>query len=104
MLIQINTDNNIEGSERLSKYFSGVIQSSLDRFDEHITRIEAHLSDENSQKEGPNDKRCMLEVRVKGLKPIAVSHKAESLDLAVTGAVDKMKHTLETTIAKMRAH
>ncbi|HYI79019.1 MAG TPA: HPF/RaiA family ribosome-associated protein [Chryseolinea sp.] len=104
MLIQINTDRNIDGSVRMSNYFSGVIESTLDRFNEHITRVEAHLSDENSGKEGPDDKRCMLEVRVKGLQPIAVTHKAETLDQAVTGAAEKMKNILETTIAKIRAY
>jgi ribosome-associated translation inhibitor RaiA len=104
MLIQINTDKNIDGSERVSNYFSGVIESTLSRFNEHITRIEAHLSDENSQKEGPDDKRCMLEVRVKGLQPIVVTHKAETLDQAVVGAAEKMKNTLETTIGKIRVY
>jgi hypothetical protein len=28
----------------------------LSRFGDHITRIEAHFSDENGQKEGQNDK------------------------------------------------
>ena len=104
MLIQINTDKNIQGGEQLNNHFSGVLENSLDRFVDHVTRIEVHLSDENSQKEGPSDKRCMLEARVKGLQPIAVTHKAESLDLAVSGAADKMKNALETTIAKMRTH
>jgi hypothetical protein len=45
----------------------------------------------------------MLEARVKGLKPIAVTHRAESLDQAVTGAADKMKNTLETVLAKIKA-
>ncbi len=104
MLIQINTDRNIDGSERVRNYFSSVIETTLSRFNEHITRIEAHLSDENSQKEGADDKRCMLEVRVKGLQPIAVTHKAETLDQAVVGAAEKMKNTLETTIAKTRVY
>ena len=103
MIILINTDKNIDGSERTSKYFSGVIESTLERFNEHITRIEAHLSDENSQREGPDDKRCMIEARVKGLQPIAVTHKAESLEEAVVGAAEKMKTMLETTLAKSRA-
>lgn len=104
MQIRINTDNNIDGSERMRNYFSGVIESMLNRFNDHITRIEAHLSDENSHKEGPDDKRCVLEARVKGLQPIAVTHRAESLDQAIIGAADKMKNTLETTIARIRAY
>ena len=102
MLIQINTDKNIDGGERTNAYFSGVIENALSRFTEHVTRVEAHLSDENSLKEGPDDKKCVLEARVKGLQPIAVTHKAESLGQAVIGAADKMKSALERTIAKMR--
>ena len=104
MLVRINTDKNIDGSARMRIYFSGVIESTLERFTDHITRVEVHLSDENSQKEGPDDKRCLIEARVKGLQPIAVTHKAESLVEAVIGAAEKMKNTLRTTIAKMRAY
>jgi ribosome-associated translation inhibitor RaiA len=104
MLIQINTDKNIQGDERTTNYFSSMLSGTLDRFSEHITRIEVHLSDENSERGGLDDKRCMLEARVKGLQPIAVTHKAESLELAVSGAADRMKNALETTINKMRAH
>lgn len=104
MLIQINTDNNIDGNERMSRHFSDVIGNALDRFSEYITRIEAHLSDENSHKEGPADKRCMLEARVKGLPPIAVTHSADNLDQAVVGATEKMMRALDTAIARITAH
>ena len=103
MLILINTDKNIDGSDRMRNYFSSIIESTLDRFNEHITRVEAHLSDENSEKEGPDDKRCMIEVRVKGLQPIAVTHKAENLAEAVVGAAEKMKSMLDTIIARSRS-
>lgn len=103
MLIQINTDNNVQGGERLNEHFTGLLESTLDRFSDQITRIELHLSDENSRKEGPGDKRCALEARVKGLQPVAVTHSAESLDQAVSGAADKMKNLLETTLGKLGA-
>ena len=102
MIILVNTDKNIEGNERMRNYFSSVIENTLDRFAAHITRVETHLSDENSLREGPDDKRCLIEARVKGLQPIAVTHKAETLAEAVIGAAEKMKSTLETTIAKIR--
>ena len=90
MLIQINTDNNIQGDVGKINHFSSILESTLGRFNQHITRIEVHLSDENSKKEGTSDKKCMLEVRVKGLQPIAVTHKAESLDFAVNGAAENV--------------
>jgi len=53
MQIQINTDGNIEGKERLAEQVEAVVRDNLDRFSEQITRVEVHLSDENSDHFGP---------------------------------------------------
>jgi hypothetical protein len=45
----------------------------LDRYSEHITRIEVKFSDENSDRDSENDKRCVLEARLKGLQPLVVT-------------------------------
>src|SRR5690606_39314065 len=71
MLINLNTDNNIDGNERLSAYLETQLTDGLSRFSSYITRIEVHLSDENANKEGRDDKRCVLEARLEGLQPIA---------------------------------
>lgn len=104
MHIQVNTDNNIEGSARMTAYFTETLNESLDRFQDQITRVEVHLSDENGQKQGSDDKRCLLEARLKGLKPVVVTHHAESIDLAVSGAIDKLVKSLDNTIGKLRGH
>jgi ribosomal subunit interface protein len=104
MQIQINTDNNIAGSARMKTYFTETLEDSLSRFNEQITRVEVHLSDENAEKEGGDDKRCLLEARLKGLKPVVVSHNAENIDLALSGAIDKLVKSLESTIGKLRNH
>jgi len=69
MQIQINTDRNIESHEALVTQVSGVVDSALSRFSDHITRVEVHVSDENSHKSGQKDKRCMMEARLKGPLP-----------------------------------
>lgn len=104
MQIHINTDNNIEGSARMSAYFTEVIEQSLSRFEDQITRVDVHLSDQNGEKEGSDDKRCLLEARLKGLKPVVVTDQAETIELALNGAVDKLKKSLENTIGKLRNH
>ena len=50
MLIQVNTDHNIEGRETLATHVQGVVEDALSRFKDQITRVEVHLSDENSGK------------------------------------------------------
>ena len=59
MQIQINTDHNIEGHEALVAQVSGVVENALSRISDHITRVEVHLSDENSDKGGKNEKRAL---------------------------------------------
>lgn len=104
MHIQFNTDNNITGSEELASKYVSNVEKALMRFDDRITRVEAYVSDMNSHKQGSADKRCVLEARLNGLDPIAVSHQAESLDLAVKAATDKLKRALETALGKLRTY
>lgn len=104
MNIQFNTDNNINGSERLNEYFTTTLSESLNRFSNQITRLVVHLTDENSSKEGQNDKRCVLEARVEGLQPIAVTNHGNNIEQAVKGAVDKLKSSLDTAIGRMKNH
>src|SRR5665213_1662487 len=90
MQIQINSDHNFELHEALAGQVSEVVESALSRVSDHITRVEVHLSDENGNKKGPNDQRCMMEARLEGCQPIAVTHQAASLDEAVDGAADEL--------------
>ena len=104
MIIQYNTDNSITGNEKANEYFSTTITDALSRFSNQITRVEVHLTDENSNKEGQNDKRCMLEARLEGMQPIAVTCSADTVEQAVKGAIDKLKSSLDTVIGRLRTH
>lgn len=101
MQIQINTDHNIEGHEALTFRVSAAIENTLSRFSDHITRVEVHLSDENSDKKaGYDDMRCLIEARLEGRPPIAVTHQATTLDEAVDGAADKLANLIESTLGR----
>lgn len=80
------------------------ISDALSRFDKHITRIEVHVSDENGNKKGPNDKRCLLECRLKGMEPIAVTSQEDNIKKAVAASIDKMKAKLTTRMGKLKTH
>ncbi len=100
MKIQFNTDKTISGEERNQNHFTTVLEEGLKRFENHITRIEVHLSDENGKKEGINDTVCLLEARLEGKKPIAVSSKGDSEIVALTGAINKLKASLTSILGK----
>jgi hypothetical protein len=102
MLVQVNTDNHVPGHDELAGEVAAEMQRTLKRFAAKVTRIEVHLNDENGDKSGSNDKRCLLEARVRGLEPFAVSHNAPSVDEAVKGATDKLVRILDRTMAKLR--
>jgi ribosome-associated translation inhibitor RaiA len=102
MKIQINTDANIEGREELAGHVTGVVEKALRRFSDRITRIEVHLSDQNSDKGGRDDKRCLMEARIEGRPPHAVVHQASTVSQAVAGAADKLERLVESALARLR--
>ncbi len=104
MTIQINSDNNITGTEGLSSFVESTVAETLKRFDNQITRVEVHLNDENSYKSGINDKRCMLESRLEGMQPIAVTAHCDTIQAALKGALGKLKSSLDTTLGKLQNH
>jgi len=104
MDVIFNTDNNIEGKERIEAYFTKKIKEDLNRFEDKVTRVEVHLSDENGDKGGNHDKKCVLEVRPQGLKPVAVTNQDDTIEKAISGATKKMTSSLNTLIGKLQNH
>jgi hypothetical protein len=100
MNIQINTDKNVSGNEKFAAFVTSSLTDGLSRFSDHITRIEAHFSDENGSKPGPDDKRCMLEARLQNKKPIAVSSNAATVDQALRDAMESLKAAIETILGR----
>lgn len=102
MQIQVNTDNHIQGREDVVRLVTASVEDAVGRFTDRITRVEAHLSDTNSLKAGADDKRCVLEARLSGHQPLAVSHEAATLELAVTEAADKLERMIEHTLGRIQ--
>ena len=102
MLIKINTDSNIQGDEALAKQAEALLSGTFEHFGEQLTRVEVHLSDQSSDKKsGTDDKRCLLEARLAGLHPIAASHQAATLEQAIEGAAEKLKHSLDSVLGRL---
>ena len=102
MNIQINTGHNIRGNKALITKFSSTIRSALIRMSDHITKIEVHLKDENGNKKGKNDKRCMIEAHLEGFQPIVVTDYADTLNQALDGAIDKLISMIESIRGRQR--
>ncbi len=104
MTIQINSDSNLTVHKEFRAQLQSQITEELSRFSDHISRLEVHLSDENGHKDALNDKRCMMEARIEGMKPIAVTNMANNHEQAVDGAIEKLKTTLDTKFGRLNNH
>ncbi|BCQ59476.1 Sigma 54 modulation protein / S30EA ribosomal protein [Pseudomonas sp. NFPP10] len=102
MQIQVHSDNHIQSSLRMEEWVRSTVESTLERYEEDLTRVVVHLRDENGGKSGPDDMRCQLEARPKGHQPVSVTHKADTLEQALDGATVKLESALEHMFGKLR--
>ena len=101
MQILLQSDPNTDGSQLMADHLSEVITQAMGHFGERITRVEAHLSDVNSQaRSSADDIHCTLEARLVGLDAVVVKHQAGNAHQAIDGAVRKLKRAVETQVEK----
>lgn len=101
MKVQVNTSNDIENKETLERWASEFLNEQLARFNQDISSIEVQMTDENHAAKGGVDKRCMLEARVNGRAPIAVTNYGADQNLAFRGAADKLANALDHAFGKL---
>lgn len=101
MHIQINTDRNIHGREKFIEKVSSNLTIALAGVSSHITRIELHLRDENGEKGGTEDKRCMIEARMEGRRPVAVTSHAATVEGAIHDATAKLLRVIEDVLDRL---
>ncbi len=95
--------NGNEGEELIASTTTRLARE-LSRFNEHITQVEVHLSEDNSKKAGVNDKRCVILVEVQDLHSISITGHACSHEQAVNGAILKLKMSLHATYGRLRVY
>ena len=83
MQVQVHADSSVKSNAILAQAVEETVGNAVRRWTPRITRVEVHLSDINGQKGGADDKRCLLEARIAGLQPIAVTHQAGTLHDAI---------------------
>ena len=102
MQVLVRTDHNIEGHEALSDRITDVVEGGLARVKDRITRVDVHLSDENSDKKGGAlDVRCVMEARIEGRPPVAVTDHGATVDQAVSGATHKLTRSVDRLFERL---
>ena len=101
MKIVVNGGENVKATEALGTSVSAYLEQALARFSHQITRVEVHMSDENADKGGQDDKRCTIEARVEGRPAIAVTERAGTMKQALNGAGEKLVRLLERDLGRL---
>lgn len=100
MQILINSDSHIKGGDSATETVESIVEAAMEHFATRITRVEVHLSDTNGPKHGEREKRCVMEARIGGVRPLAVSQESPNLLQAVEGAAQKLKRSIEHALGR----
>ncbi len=102
MQIQVHSDSQIHADESFIAKVREHLEDKLKRFDKRIMRLEVHFNDENSAgKKGDHDKRCQIEARLNGLKPLSATDHEATVMQALTGATRKLEAVIDSALGKL---
>ncbi len=104
MKIQVNTDRNVDVSADFSERTAVEVASDLARFERRLTRVEVHLRDESAGRTTGEDIRCLLEARLAGLDPVAVTHDATTSSDALRGATERLAALVSSKLERLGSH
>lgn len=101
MQVLLHTDPNTDGSHPMAQHLETVVKAALGRFGERVSRVEAHLSDANSQaRAGDTDIHCTLDARLVGQDAVVVKDQAGNAHQAIDGALRKLKRAVGVALEK----
>jgi len=104
MIIQTNYSN-IDKSDALEQMARDVVTDKLGHLADRLTRVEIHLYDDSSPtKQTPGDKRCLMEARPKGMKPLVVEAKGDDFFKVVSETAGKLARRFQKTIDRLADH
>lgn len=92
------------GTDNVAERIENQVRAKLARFEERLTRVEVHVSDENGRKGGADDKTYTIEVRPRGDRPIGVTEHADDVDTAARKADNTMAQRLERVLGREERH
>ncbi len=101
MRIEINTDNTIAKHAALVTHIESVVNDTLARYSEGISRVEVYLSVVNDHRQKGGEHRCVMEARMEHHPPLTVTDQTENLHQAIHGAAEKLKKMIGHTLGRI---
>lgn len=103
MLVQINFGD-VQHSPAIVSWAEERIRSQLGHLTEKLTRVEVHLRDDNSAaKSSHDDKRCVMEARIAGRRPLAVDHVGDDLYQVIDETAGKLSRAVKKDVERSAA-
>jgi ribosome-associated translation inhibitor RaiA len=100
--VQINYGD-IESSDAITAETLRSVHAALDPLADRVTRVEVHLRDDKQRRAGPDDARCVIEIRLAGDDPFAVESKASDIYDAIRDAAGKARRATRRRIERRDA-
>ena len=103
MQIRVHADEHIDSSEELTFRVEGVVQGSLDRYQDGVSLVEVYLSRRIPHHPGERDMCCRMEAHAGALKPLEVSHEAITLTEAIHAASAKLERAIHAALSRRKS-
>lgn len=100
MQFVFNSDNQTSLGSEAAEKAEALVAARLGRITDRLTRVEVHVSDLDGPRNGHDDKRCEIEIRPNGMRPITADDHASTVESAVSGAADKVLKAFDRQIGK----
>lgn len=101
MQLQLNTDANIQGDDRLAEVAENAVVSSLGHLTSRLSRIEVHLADVNAANGGSDDIRCTIAARPGGMQPQTDTYSPANVEAALRGGARKIRALLDSEFGEL---
>lgn len=102
MKVQINSDKNVDVSEAHAERMEADVGTALERYGDHLTRVEVHLRDESAGRPTGDDIRCLIEARPASRQPVVVTDRAPTTRAAFDGALEKLVALLGSEFGRLK--
>ncbi len=102
MYIDIHTDAFLDAEDLRLARVKDAVECSLRGHSADIAWVDILLGQAPTKSTGRSGQRCCIEAGLRGRQPLLVEHEAESLDLAVDGALDKLARVIQGAIERSR--
>ncbi len=103
MLVQINFGD-VQHSPAIESWTEERVRKQLGYLTERLTRVEVHLRDDSSAaKSSHNDKRCVMEARIAGRRPLAVEHSGADLYKVIDETAAKLSRAVKSDTERSAA-